>query len=158
LEQLGQVKKMGSLGGLMKLMPGVTKEMRSAASNVDDKELSKVEGIVHAMTPNERRNPAILNASRRTRIARGAGTTVPAVNQLLRQFTEMQKMMRQMAGGSMPNLPGGFGRMAAMAQRQAQQGQLPDALSGLASTLPKPAGGPKGKKKKGGRVTPPKPR
>ena len=110
LSQMGQVKKMGSLGGLMRLMPGMTKEMRSAAANFDDRELNKIEGIVHSMTPRERRSPTIINGSRRQRIARGAGTTVNAVNQLLRQFTEMQKMMKQMSSGAMPNMPGGSAR------------------------------------------------
>jgi signal recognition particle subunit SRP54 len=154
LAQLGQVRKMGSLGGLMRLMPGVTKEMRSAAENVDDHELNRVEGIVHSMTPAERRDPAIINGSRRQRIAVGAGQTVGAVNQLLRQFTEMQKMMRQMAGGTMPNLPGGLGKMAALAART-PGGRSLDALAARAAT-PTPVGAKK--KKKGGRVTPPKQR
>ena len=72
LAQLGQVRKMGSLGGLMKLMPGVTKEMRTAASNVDEGELGRVEAIVRSMTPKERRDPSIIDGSRRTRIARGS--------------------------------------------------------------------------------------
>jgi signal recognition particle subunit SRP54 len=113
---------MGSLGGMMKLMPGVTKEMRSAASNVDEGELNRIEGIVHAMTPKERNSPTIINGSRRTRIALGAGTNVMAVNQLLKQFTEMQKMMKQMAGGGAPQLPGGLGKMAQLAARAARRG------------------------------------
>jgi len=162
LVQMAQVRKMGSLGGLMKLMPGVTKEMRSAASNVDDRELNRIEGIVHSMTPQERRNPTIINGSRRTRIAAGAGTSVPAVNQLLKQFTEMQKMMRQMAQGSMPQLPGGVGRMAQLAARGASRGTLPEGFEGLNAPVARATGpvasGSKGKKKKGGRVTPPKQR
>jgi signal recognition particle subunit SRP54 len=163
LAQLGQVRKMGSLGGIMKLMPGVTKEMRTAASNVDEGELGRVEAIVRSMTPKERRDPSIIDGSRRTRIARGSATSVSAVNQLLKQFGEMKKMMRQMGNGSMPQLPGGMGRMAGMAARQAAKSeqQLPagfEALgAGMASAAAGRSGG-KNKKKKGGRVTPPKQR
>ncbi|HUY16108.1 MAG TPA: signal recognition particle protein [Acidimicrobiales bacterium] len=164
LAQLGQVRKMGSLGGLMKLMPGVTKEMRTAASNVDEGELDRVEAIVRSMTPKERRDPAIIDGSRRTRIAKGSATSVSAVNQLLKQFNEMKKMMRQMGGGGAPALPGGLGRMAGLAARaSARNDQLPagfEALgAGMASAASTPrGGGGKNKKKKGGRVTPPKQR
>ena len=109
LAQLNQVRKMGSLGGLMKLMPGVTKEMRTAASNVDEGELNRVEAIVRSMTPLERRDPSVIDGSRRTRIAKGSATSVSAVNQLLKQFSEMRKMMRQMGNGGTPALPGGLG-------------------------------------------------
>ena len=165
MAQLNQVRKMGSLGGLMKLMPGVSKEMRTAASNVDDGELNKVEAIIRSMTPRERREPTLIDGSRRTRIARGSGTTVNAVNQLLKQFGEMKKMMKQMSGGGAPNLPGGMGRMASLAARAtAQRGeQLPPGFEALgagmsAGAAPARGGGGKNKKKKGGRVTPPKQR
>jgi signal recognition particle subunit SRP54 len=158
LAQLNQVRKMGSLGGLMKLMPGVSKEMREAASNVDEGELNRVEAIVRSMTPLERRDPSIIDRSRRARIAKGSATSVVAVNQLLKQFTEMRRMMRQMGGGAAPSLPGGLGRMAALAQRGARAEQLPagfEALgAGIASAAPPMRPGAKGKKKKGGRVTP----
>ncbi|MGA7833991.1 MAG: signal recognition particle protein [Acidimicrobiales bacterium] len=163
LAQLGQVRKMGSLGGLMKLMPGVTKEMRTAASNVDEGELGRVEAIVRSMTPLERRDPSIIDGSRRTRIAKGSATSVSAVNQLLKQFGEMRKMMRQMGGGSMPQLPGGLGRVAGLAARQAAKSeqQLPAGFEALGAGMASAAatrGGGKNKKKKGGRVTPPKQR
>jgi signal recognition particle subunit SRP54 len=163
LAQLGQVRKMGSFGGIMKLMPGVTKEMRTAASNVDEGELGRVEAIVRSMTPKERRDPSIIDGSRRTRIARGSATSVSAVNQLLKQFGEMKKMMRQMGNGSMPQLPGGMGRMATMAARQAAKSeqQLPAGFEALGAGMASAAagrGGGKNKKKKGGRVTPPKQR
>ena len=164
LAQLNQVRKMGSLGGLMKLMPGVTKEMRAAASNVDDGELNKVEAIIRSMTPRERRDPAVIDGSRRMRIAGGSGTNVKAVNQLLKQFGDMRKMMKQLSGGATPNLPGGMGRMATLAARAgAQRGvEVPpgfEALgAGIQSGAPKARGGNKNKKKKGGRVTPPKER
>jgi signal recognition particle subunit SRP54 len=160
LAQLGQVRKMGSLGGIMKLMPGVTKEMRNAASNVDEGELGRVEAIVRSMTPKERRDPSIIDGSRRTRIARGSATS--AVNQLLKQFGEMKKMMRQMGNGTMPQM-GGMGRMASMAARQAAKSEqsLPAGFEALGAGMASAAatrGGGKNKKKKGGRVTPPKQR
>jgi signal recognition particle subunit SRP54 len=164
MAQLNQVRKMGSLGGIMKLMPGVTKEMRSAASNVDEGELNKVEAIVRSMTLNERRNPAILDGSRRTRIARGSGTSVNAVNQLLKQFGDMRKMMKQMGNGNTPNVPG-MGRMANMAARASasRNEELPPGFEALGvgmaqGSQSKGGGGAKNKKKKGGRVTPPKQR
>ena len=106
LSQLRQVKKMGSLGGLMRLMPGMNKEMREAAGQIDDGEVAKVEAIVCSMTPAERNDTSIMDGSRRSRVARGSGTTVQDVNALLKQFKEMQKMMKGMASGNMPNLPG----------------------------------------------------
>ena len=106
LSQLRQVKKMGSLGGLMKLMPGMSKEMRQAAGQIDDGEVAKVEAIVCSMTPAERDDVALLDGSRRSRVARGSGTSIQDVNTLLKQFKEMQKMMKGMASGNMPNLPG----------------------------------------------------
>ena len=162
LAQLNQVRKMGSLGGLMKLMPGVSKEMRTAASNVDEGELNRVEAIVRSMTPKERRDPSIIDGSRRTRIARGSATSVSAVNQLLKQFGEMRKMMRQMGNGGAPAMPQGMGRMASLAAK-ARSESLPagfEALgAGMASaTSASRGGGSKNKKKKGGRVTPPKQR
>ena len=151
LAQMVQVRKMGSLGSIMKMLPGVGKDLRAAADSVNDKDLNRVEAIIHSMTPAERRDPALINGSRRLRIAQGSGTTVPAVNNLLRQFTEMQKMMKQMASGSMPNLPGGLGTLA---------GRMPPgAMAGLPGAAgPRPGGSSGGgkKKKKGGRVTPPK--
>jgi signal recognition particle subunit SRP54 len=164
LAQLNQVRKMGSLGGIMKLMPGVTKEMRNAASNVDEGELGKVEAIIRSMTARERREPVIIDGSRRSRIARGSGTSVGAVNQLLKQFTEMRKMMKQMSGGGMPQVPG-MGKMATLAARAGQQRgeQLPPGFEALGAGMNAGAqsprgGGGKNKKKKGGRVTPPKQR
>jgi signal recognition particle subunit SRP54 len=164
LTQMGQVRKMGSLGGIMKMMPGVTKEMRNAASNVDENELNKIEAIIHSMTKRERREPVIIDGSRRIRISRGSGTSVGAVNQLLKQFNEMRKVMKQMSGGTMPQMPGGMGRMANMAAKAgAQREQLPPGFEALGAGMNAGAqasrgGGSKNKKKKGGRVTPPKQR
>jgi signal recognition particle subunit SRP54 len=111
LDQLQQVRKLGSLGGIMKLLPGMTKEMRQAADQVDDGEISRVEAIVRSMTAKERADPSIVDGSRRVRIAHGSGTSTQDVNQLLKQFREMQKMMKGMAGGG--GLPG-MGGMAGM--------------------------------------------
>jgi len=97
LEQMAQVKKMGSIGSLVKLMPGVPKELRN--QEIDDRELAKIEGIIHSMTPGERRDPKIIDGSRRQRIANGSGVGVSEVNALLKQFGEMQKMMKGLGGG-----------------------------------------------------------
>jgi len=78
------------------------KDLKNA--NVDDRELDRVQAIITSMTPEERRNPALLNGSRRRRIARGSGTNVQAVNQLIKQFGQMQKMMRQLSSGKMPSI------------------------------------------------------
>ena len=123
LSQLRQVKKMGSLGGLMRLMPGMTKEMRQAAGQIDDREVAKVEAIVCSMTPAERNDVSLMDGSRRSRVARGSGTSVQDVNGLLKQFKEMQKMMKGMASGNLPNLPGmpNMGAMSGLSGRAAQQ-------------------------------------
>jgi signal recognition particle subunit SRP54 len=92
LEQLQQVKKMGPLQGLLSMMPGLPKEMRGAS--IEDRDVARVEAIIRSMTPAERDEPALINGSRRLRIATGSGTTTSDVNNLLRQFKEMQRMMR----------------------------------------------------------------
>ena len=97
LEQMAQVKKMGNLGSLMKMMPGMPKELRN--TEIDDRELAKIEGIIHSMTREERQNPKVIDGSRKARIAKGAGVDVTTVNALLKQFTEMQKMMKGMGAG-----------------------------------------------------------
>src|SRR3954452_8612211 len=97
LEQMQQVKKMGSLSNLIGMMPGLPKEVRKA--NIDEREIGKIEAIIHSMTPEERRNPTVVNGSRRTRIAKGSGTTTSDVNQLLKQFKQVQQMMRSFGGG-----------------------------------------------------------
>jgi signal recognition particle subunit SRP54 len=128
LEQLQQVRKMGSLGGIMKLLPGMSKEMRQAADQIDDGEVGRVEAIVRSMTPGERDDPTMIDGSRRVRIARGSGTSTQDVNQLLKQFREMQKMMKGMAAGGMPNLPGmgggGGGRLSNLRNARKQMDAL----------------------------------
>ena len=103
LEQMAQVKKMGSLGSLMKMMPGMPKELRN--TEIDDRELARVEGIIHSMTLAERRDPKLIDGSRRLRIATGSGVSTSEVNALLKQFGEMQKMMKRFGG--MMGGPGG---------------------------------------------------
>ena len=96
LEQLQQVKKMGPISGIMGMLPGMPKELKNA--EIGDDQVKVTEAIIRSMTPDERRNPDIINGSRRVRIAKGSGTTVPEVNRLVKQFAEMQKVMKQMGG------------------------------------------------------------
>src|ERR671915_48440 len=102
LEQMQQVRKMGPLGSLLKMMPGVGQQL--GGLNVDEKELDRLEAIIRSMTPEERANPTIINGSRRRRIARGSGTSVQAVSQLVKQFGQMKQLMKQIAKGKMPSL------------------------------------------------------
>ncbi len=104
LEQMRQVRKMGPLQGLLGMMPGMGKAMKEIRSaNMDERELDRVEAIILSMTPAERARPEVINGSRRKRIAQGSGTTVSAVNQLVKQFAQMRKMMAQLAKGKMPD-------------------------------------------------------
>ncbi|MBO0692723.1 MAG: signal recognition particle protein [Acidimicrobiaceae bacterium] len=105
LEQMQQVKKMGPLSGLVGMIPGLPKEVRNA--EIDDRMLGPIEAIIRSMTPEERRDPSIINGSRRLRIAKGSGTTTTEVNALLDRFKQMQAYLRQMTG-----MPGLGGRMA----------------------------------------------
>ena len=103
LDQMQQVRRMGPLTNLLKMMPGAG-QLGLGELRVDEKDLDRIQAIVTSMTPEERRNPDIIDGSRRRRIARGSGTTVQAVNQLIKQFGQMKKMMRQLQQGKMPNL------------------------------------------------------
>jgi len=103
LEQMEQLRKMGPLTSLLKMIPGLAGQQLSQL-NIDDRELDRVQAIITSMTPEERANPALLNGSRRRRIALGSGTNVQAVNQLVKQFGQMQKMMKQLSQGKMPSL------------------------------------------------------
>jgi signal recognition particle subunit SRP54 len=102
LDQLKQIRKMGPLSGLLKMIPGMGAQLGNV--KVDDRELDRLQAIITSMTPAERANPQILNGSRRRRIARGSGTSVQAVNQLVKQFGQMKKMMRQLQQGKMPSM------------------------------------------------------
>ena len=103
LGQMQQVRRMGPLTGLLKMLPGAG-SLGIGNLKVDDRDLDRLQAIITSMTPEERAHPEILNGSRRRRIARGSGTTVAAVNQLVKQFGQMQKVMRQLQQGKMPSL------------------------------------------------------
>jgi signal recognition particle subunit SRP54 len=96
------LKRMGPFQGVLKLIPGLGKQLGNV--DVDEKQLARVEGIVLSMTPRERSLPHVIDGSRRQRIARGSGTTVQQVNQLLAARKEMEKVMKQMGKGKMPDL------------------------------------------------------
>src|SRR6478752_2881086 len=100
-DQLRTIKKMGPIEQIIGMLPGfgAMKEMQQAREQVDDKALARVEAIINSMTPVERRNHQLVNGSRRKRIAKGSGTSVQAVNQLLKQFVQTQKMMKEMKNG-----------------------------------------------------------
>ncbi|WP_335870692.1 signal recognition particle protein [Bacillus sp. 2205SS5-2] len=96
LEQLGQVRQMGPLDELIKMMPGANKMKGLDKMQVDEKQISHIEAIIQSMTKEEKLHPEVINAGRRKRIARGSGTSIQEVNRLLKQFEEMKKMMKQM--------------------------------------------------------------
>ncbi|MGZ5320563.1 MAG: signal recognition particle protein [Solirubrobacterales bacterium] len=102
LKQLKQIRGMGPLGNLMKMIPGMGKAMQGMGQ-VDERDLDRIEAIILSMTPHERAHPEEINGSRRKRIAAGSGTTVQAVNRLVKQFGQMKKLMKQMSQGKMPD-------------------------------------------------------
>jgi signal recognition particle subunit SRP54 len=102
LEQMRQVRRLGPLQSLLGMIPGLGKELRNV--NVDEREFDRLQAIILSMTPQERRHPELIKGSRRLRIARGSGTNVQAVKQLIKQFDQMRKVMRQVAQGRMPDL------------------------------------------------------
>ena len=111
LNAMRQIERMGPLEGVLKMLPGVNAKMLKQAK-VDPKRMKHVEAIVLSMTPAERKDPSLLNGSRRARVARGSGRSISEVNRLLEQFREMQKMMKKMSQGGrmgMPSMPGMFG-------------------------------------------------
>jgi signal recognition particle subunit SRP54 len=103
LQQLKQVRKMGPISGLLGMLPGMGAMKQLKNAEVDEFELDRVEAIILSMTPEERANPGLIKGSRRKRIANGSGTKVQHVNQLVKQFDQMRKMMRHMASGKMPD-------------------------------------------------------
>ena len=107
LAQLRQVRKIGSMSELVKMIPGLAKAL-PADAEVDEKDLSKIEAIICSMTRRERNDPAVLNGSRRKRIALGSGTQVSDVNRLIKQFDASRQMMKQFSGGKRPRLPISF--------------------------------------------------
>jgi len=148
LEQMKQIKKMGSITSLLGMLPGMG-QMKDALAQVKDGDLDRITAIICSMTPQERRDPKVLNASRRIRIARGSGTSVPEVNNLVDRFSEASKMMRQMAGaGGLPGMPG-MGRKAKRAQqpkggRKKGPGRAGGSSSRSAVTPANPPGIPQG--------------
>jgi signal recognition particle subunit SRP54 len=106
LDSMRQVQKMGPMGQIMSMIPGMGGMAKDAQAAVDRGDLKRTEAIILSMTPRERRDPGVLNASRRRRIANGSGTSLPEVNRLVKQFGEMQKLMKQLSGPA--------GRRAAM--------------------------------------------
>jgi signal recognition particle subunit SRP54 len=109
--QLGQIKKMGPIGQLLQMVPGAGDMAGAAQAAVDSGQMKRVEAIIDSMTPEERRRPDLIKASRRRRIALGSGTSTADVNRLLKQFAEMQKMMKMISGGKMPGIGGGLGAL-----------------------------------------------
>jgi signal recognition particle subunit SRP54 len=122
VEQLSMVRKLGPIGNLLGMLPGAAKN-RELLSQVNDKDLDRAEAIVRSMTPEERRNPKIINGSRRARIARGSGVAIGEVSQLVTNFFEGQKQMRAMFSGGMPGMPPAMGAMARRAATKSARGK-----------------------------------
>jgi signal recognition particle subunit SRP54 len=125
LGQLQQMRKMGSMKKMLGMLPGMG-QMKQQLDNLDEREIDRTEAIIRSMTPGERRNPKVLNGSRRLRIARGSGMTVTDVNALVNRFEQAAKMMKTVARGGVPNIPGmgpvpGAGRPGASSKRGKQQ-------------------------------------
>jgi signal recognition particle subunit SRP54 len=102
LSQLRQLRRMGSLTGLLGMIPGLGAQVRGM--KVDERDLDRIQAIILSMTPEERRHPELIKGSRRLRIARGSGTNVQAVNQLVKQFGEVRRVMKHLGRGRMPDL------------------------------------------------------
>ncbi|HLI57829.1 MAG TPA: signal recognition particle protein, partial [Actinomycetota bacterium] len=115
LAQMQQVRKMGGIASLVKMLPGIPGMGRLNGAQIDEKDMAKLEAIIRSMTPRERADPRLISGSRRARIAKGSGTQVREVNELLKQFEQVRKMMRQFTRGgrkkgraSSMGLPPGF--------------------------------------------------
>ena len=146
VEQLAMVRKLGPIGNLLGMLPGAAQN-RELLSQVSDKDLDRAAAIVSSMTPAERRNPKILNGSRRARIARGSGTSVGEVNNLVIRFQEGQKMMRQMfSGGGVPGMPPipGMRRATKKATKGRKAPAKKKPKGGRPGAPPRPAGGQAG--------------
>jgi signal recognition particle subunit SRP54 len=102
LDQMRQIRRLGPLQSLLGMIPGLGKELRGV--KVDERDFDRIQAIILSMTPQERRHPELIKGSRRLRIARGSGTNVQAVKQLIKQFEQMRKIMRQVSQGRMPDL------------------------------------------------------
>jgi signal recognition particle subunit SRP54 len=119
LEQMLAIRKMGPIGNLLGMLPGAG-QMKDALAQVDDKQLDRLQAIIRGMTPQERADPKIINASRRLRIANGSGVTVSEVNQLVDRFFEARKMMSSMMGSM--GIPG-MGRKSATRKSKGAKGK-----------------------------------
>jgi signal recognition particle subunit SRP54 len=139
LEQMQQLKKMGPLGNVLGMMPGMPKELKGA--EIGDDQLKPVEAIIRSMTPLERRKPEIINGSRRSRIATGSGTTVADVNRLVKQFGEMQKMMKRMGAMGMGK-PGKKGKKGKGGRVMPTMPGMPSAMPGMGGMPGLPPGMP----------------
>jgi len=120
LEQMQQLRKMGSIKNMLAMMPGANK-LKSQLENIDEKEIDHTEAIIRSMTPKERKDPKILNGSRRLRIAKGSGMTVTDVNGLVNRFEQAAKMMKTMSRGGNPGIPGMPAGMPPMGRPQAKK-------------------------------------
>ena len=156
-KQLGQMQKMGGMGGLMKMMPGMSKMKKQldAAGGIDDSLLKRQQAIILSMTPHERKNPHLLKASRKKRIAAGSGMSVQDVNKLLKMHRQMSDMMKKLGKGGMKGLMQGMGggkggmpggmtdidpKMLEDMKKQ-MGGKMPKGLPGLGKGLPGLGGG-----------------
>ena len=107
-DQMVQIRKMGSLGDIMKMIPGMGKMKQLKNMDVDESEFVRIEAIINSMTPRERRQHTIINGSRRRRIAKGSGTRIQDVNRLLKNYTQMLKMLKKINKGGMRGMPSGM--------------------------------------------------
>ena len=119
LEQLRQIRRMGPVGDVMKMVPGMGQQLKDVETDLDERRIDRIEGIIHSMTPAERTDPDVIDGSRRARIAAGSGTQVNEVSQLVRQFREMRKLMKQMGGAG----PKGRGRGPKRGQKAGRRGR-----------------------------------
>ena len=139
VEQLQMLRKLGPLKNILGMMPGASKN-KELLDKVNDKDLDRAEAIVRSMTPEERRNPKVINGSRRLRIANGSGVTVGEVSQLVTNFFEGQKQMKMLMGGGMPGMPGipGMGGGARGARPRRPRRPRTRRASGAAATRARP--------------------
>jgi signal recognition particle subunit SRP54 len=144
LEQMMMIRKLGPIGNLLGMMPGMGQH-REQISQIDDRDLDRVAAIIRSMTPQERANPKIINGSRRARIARGSGVTVGEVSSLATRFFEAQKMMRQMAGGmGFPGMPGRRKAAKGKNKKGKQRSGDPRKRAAAARGAKEPSGAPDG--------------
>ncbi|MFI8631833.1 signal recognition particle protein [Microbacterium sp. NPDC077663] len=134
LEQLQQVRKMGSMKKMLGMLPGMG-QMKQQIESFDEREIDRTEAIIRSMTPGERRNPKVLNGSRRLRIARGSGMTVTDVNQLVQRFDQAAKMMKTVARGGVPSMPG-MGAIGGKPGASSKRGKKQKSSSGSRSGNP----------------------